>query len=318
MKTTHLGNTIVDVSALCFGTMHLGSKIGTEESFNLLDQYYQAGGTFLDTANIYCFWIPGCNGGESESVIGEWMRLRNNRTNLFIASKVGFAYQNVKAGLTANQIETECEKSLQRLKIETIDLLYSHIDDRNTPIEETLKAYEKLRKAGKIIHIGASNYMSWRLADSLALSQMNNLIQYCCIQQRYSYIRPNPGGRFAPQMVANDELINLCRDKNVTLLAYSPFLNGAYTRMDRDFPAQYVGPDTTKRIKVLENIARKMDVTINQLILAWMVNNNPSIIPVMAASTYSQMQENIASLKINLTKELIAKLNDANTGGTAW
>ena len=165
MKTVELGNTGEMVSRLCLGAMYFGTRQNQAESFALLDHYVDAGGNFVDTANIYAWWETGFNGGESETVIGTWLKERKNRDQIYIASKVGFGYQDVPVSLKAAIIEQECNKSLKRLGIETIDLYYSHNDDRNTPLEETLEAYYRLKKAGKIRHIGASNihYLNLRL-----------------------------------------------------------------------------------------------------------------------------------------------------------
>src|SRR5690606_22826887 len=125
-----------DVSALCLGVLNFGSRDDERTSYALLDQYIDAGGSFLDSANIYSHWVEGCKGGESDALLGRWMRERGNRGDLFIASKVGFEYPGVQRGLRAAQIEAECEKSLRRLGVETIDLYYAHVDDRATPLEE--------------------------------------------------------------------------------------------------------------------------------------------------------------------------------------
>ena len=144
MKKVELGNTGEFVSTLCLGAMYFGTRQDRAESFALLDQYVEAGGNFIDTANIYAWWIEGFEGGESETVLGDWVKARKNRDQLFIASKVGFGYQDVPVSLKADIIEQECNKSLKRLGIETIDLYYSHNDDRDTPLEETLEAYHRL------------------------------------------------------------------------------------------------------------------------------------------------------------------------------
>lgn len=318
VKTLPLGNTGVEVSAFCLGTMHFGTRESKDVSYQLLDQYIEAGGTFLDTANIYSFWIPGCVGGESETLLGDWMRARKNRSRLFAASKVGFAYPGTERGLRACQIETECEKSLKRLGIETIDLYYAHIDDRDVPMEETMEAFDRLVTAGKVRFIGASNFRAWRLEEASWVSQTRNWSEYCCIQQRYSYIRPVPGGRFDPQVAANEDLLDYCRSRGLTLLAYSPLLGGAYTRADRSFPEQYLGPDTDERLKVLQSVADEIGPTANQIVYAWMMQNKPPVIPLMAASTSEQMKENLAALDITLTSDQISQLNNACTGGTAW
>jgi len=318
MKTTLLGNTGIKVSALCLGTMHFGSRDTEETSYQLLDQYVEAGGTFLDTANIYSFWIPGSVGGESEVLLGKWMKKRRNRSQMFVATKVGFAYPGVEQGLRAHQIEAECEKSLKRLGIETIDLYYAHIDDRNTPMEETMEAFDRLVQAGKVRFIGASNFSAWRLEEARWVGQTHRWAEYCCIQQRYSYVRPNPGGRFDPQIAANEDLLDYCRTRGITLLAYSPLLGGAYTRADRSFPEQCLGPDTDGRLAVLKSVANEFGATANQVVYAWMMQSEPSVIPLLAASTAEQMQENLGALDIELSSEQMDRLNSACAGGTAW
>ena len=160
MKTVQLGNTGERVSQLCMGTMYFGTRQDEATSFALLDQYAEAGGTFLDSANIYAGWVPGFAGGESETVLGRWMAARGNRERMFVATKVGFPYADVEQGLTARLIETECEKSLRRLGVETIDLYYAHVDDRQTPLQETLEALHRLVQAGKVRYVGASNYVA--------------------------------------------------------------------------------------------------------------------------------------------------------------
>lgn len=193
MRTVPLGNTGVDVSALCLGAMYFGTRNDERTSFELLDQYVAAGGTFIDTANIYAHWVEGGQGGESESLLGRWMKARGNRADLFLASKVGFNMPGVERGLTAAQIEAECEKSLRRMGVETIDLYYAHVDDRVTPLDETLAAFDRLVRAGKVRFIGASNYLAWRLEQAHWVSKTHDWASFCCVQQRYTYLRPKPG-----------------------------------------------------------------------------------------------------------------------------
>ncbi|MGA9350580.1 MAG: aldo/keto reductase [Anaerolineae bacterium] len=311
MRTVPLGHSGVEVSAFCLGTMYFGSRTDKETSYQLLDQYVAAGGLFLDTANNYAWWVPGYVGGESETLLGEWMRERRNRS-LFIATKVGFNYLGVERGLRARQIETECEKSLKRLGVETIDLYYAHVDDRNTPLEETMAAFDRLVRAGKVRFIGASNFLAWRLEEARWVSQKNGWAEYGCIQQRYSYIRPKPGASFAPQIAANDDLLDYCRNRGITMLAYSPLLGGAYTRAGRSFPEQYLGPDTDARLAALNAVAEEVGATANQVVYAWMLQNNPPVIPLVAASTVEQMRENLGALEIELSADQMARLNDAS------
>jgi len=311
MRTVPLGNTGVEVSVFCLGTMYFGSSTDAATSYQLLDQYLEAGGSSLDTANIYARWVPGYVGGESETLLGRWIHEHNARSQLFVASKVGFEMPGVERGLRARQIEEECEKSLKRLGVDIIDLYYAHRDDRSTSMEETLEAFDKLLKAGKVRFIGASNFSSWRLEEARWMSQTQDWAEYCCIQQRYSYVRPKPGADFDPQVAANEDLLDYCKTRDITLLAYSPLLRGAYTRPDRLFPEQYVGPDTEVRVGVLKAIAEERRATANQIVLAWMIHRKPGVIPLVAASTTDQMRENLDALDITLSADDMARLNSA-------
>lgn len=311
MQTTPLGKTGVDVSLYCLGAMYFGSRNDRATSYRMLDRYVDAGGSFIDTANIYAWWVEGFHGGESETLLGEWFRARGNRSQLFIASKVGFQYGDVTRGLTAAQIEAECDKSLRRMGIDTIDLFYAHVDDRTTPMHETMEAFDRLVRAGKVRYIGASNFLAYRLERAHTLSKQNGWPDYVCLQQRHTYLRPKPGASFDPQLSLTDELVDYCRANQVTILAYSSLLSGAYTRVDRPVPDQYRGPDADARLAVLREIAAAHGVTPNQVILAWLVQQAPPILPVMAASTDEQMAENLAALDLKLTVEEMARLNTA-------
>lgn len=312
MKTVSLGKTGVEVSAFCLGTMFFGSRTNKKASYQILDRYVEEGGAFLDTANKYAGWAPGYVGGESETLLGEWMRERKNRDQAFIATKVGSDYPGVERGLRAQQIATECEKSLKRLGIDTIDLYYAHIDDRNTPMEETLEAFDRLVKAGKVRWIGASNFAAWRLEEARWVSQMQGRAEYCCVQQRYSYVRPKPGASFGRQIAANDDLFNYCRARGMRLLAYSPLLSGAYTRADRTFSEQYRGPDTEARMAALKAVSEQVGATANQVVLAWMAQSDPAVIPLLGASTVDQLQENLGAQDVELSAGQMARLNDAS------
>jgi aryl-alcohol dehydrogenase-like predicted oxidoreductase len=311
MKTRPLGRTGVEVSALCLGTMYFGSRNDRRSSFQLLDQYIEAGGTFLDTANIYAHWVPGCIGGESETLLGHWLKERHNRQQIFVATKVGFDLPGVERGLRAGQITAECDKSLKRLGLETIDLYYAHVDDRHTPLEETMAAFDRLVQAGKVRFIGASNFLAWRLEQANWVSKTNSWARYCCIQQRYSYLRLKPGASTDPQVVANDDLLDLCRSEDVTILAYSALLSGAYTRDDRALPEEYVGPDSDIRLLTLQAVAEECRATPNQVILAWMMQSEPSVLPLIAASNSAQLQENLAALELQLSAEQLERLSNA-------
>lgn len=311
MKKVKLGNTDKMVSTLCLGAMYFGSKQNKEESFTLLDQFTNAGGDFIDTANIYAHWVPNGLGGESETCIGQWMKARKNREHVFIATKVGFPYQDVPCSLKATIIEEECHKSLKRMGVETIDLYYAHNDDRYTPIEETLEAFHRLVQAGKVRYIGASNYLAWRLEEAWWKSHQSGWPAYQCVQQRHTYLRKKHGTTFAPQVAVNDDLQDYCRNREITLLAYSPLLKGAYTRDERQFDDKYLGTDTEKRIETLRAVATETNATLNQVVLAWMLGSDPRVLPLISASTKEQMEENLKALDIVLTDEQMERLDAA-------
>ncbi len=313
MQTIQLGSTDADVSVMCLGTMHFGTKEDEETSFRLLDQYVEAGGNFIDTANVYARWIRGYEGGESETLLGKWMRERGNRDSLFIASKVGFEMptRGVTRGTSAKQIVAECEKSLKRLGVETIDLYYAHHDDRDTPLEESLAAFDKLKKEGMVRYIGASNFRAWRLEQARWIANTKGWAEYCCIQQRYTYLRPRPGADFSPQVSTNDDLLDYCTNRAITLLAYSPLLAGGYTRTDRALPGQYTDPDADARLAELKAVSEETGATPNQVIFAWMMQSEPAIIPIFSASTTAQMHENLGALDLVLSTEQMARLDRA-------
>ena len=309
MRTVTLGTSGAQVSALCLGAMFFGTRNDEATSFALLDQYVAAGGSFIDTANIYAHWVEGFQGGESEALLGRWLKARGNRDSIFLASKVGFNYPAAPRSLAARHIIQEAEKSLTRLGVDTLDLFYAHVDDYRTPLEETLEAFDRLVQTGKVRTIGASNYLAWRLEKARWISRTNGWAEYCCVQQRYSYLRGRRAASFEPQVEANDDLVSYTRAEGVTLLAYSALLGGAYTRSDREFGEQYLGPDSDARLAALRAVADETGATANQVVLAWMLHQG--VLPLIAASTREQLQENLDALDVTLSDEQLARLNAA-------
>jgi aryl-alcohol dehydrogenase-like predicted oxidoreductase len=222
--------------------MFFGTRVDEERPMRLLDRHTAAGGAFLDTANNYAFWVPGGRGGESETLLGRWMRRRSNRDRVFVATKIGGAPGE---DLSRAAIRAAVEGSLRRLGTDHLDLYYAHIDHRPVALEKTLGAFGDLVTAGKVRHVGCSNHTAWRVERARRISDVRGLPRYCCIQQRHSYVRPRPGADLGTQLAADDELLDYCSaNPEVALLAYSPLLSGAYTVPERAIPAQYPGPDT--------------------------------------------------------------------------
>lgn len=311
MNKVKLGKSGIEASALVLGSDVYGSKIDRETTFRLLDFYYENGGNLIDTANFYASWLPGFQGGESERVIGEWVRERGNRDRVLISSKLGFDYPESAGGLSASEIERECERSLKRLGTDRLDIYYAHRDDFDTTLEETMAAFDRLVKTGKVRLLGASNLSVWRIAEANTVARINGLTPYSLIQQRYTYVRPRHGADFGPQIFLNEEVKQFARRHGIALVAYSVLLQGAYTRTDRRLPAQFAGPDSDERMAALKDVAAELRVSPNQVVIAWMRQSDPAILPIIAGSKVEQLRENIGALDIVLSEEQMQKLTSA-------
>lgn len=307
------------VSELCLGTMYFGTRVGQQRSEELLDYYYDSGGNFIDTANNYAFWIEGGTGDESENLIGQWLQ-NKQRDKLLIATKCGARPTSYHGdldtisleGLSYETIIKAVEKSLRRLKTDYIDLLYAHIDFIDTSIEERLIAFTKLKEQGKIRFAGISNTESWRLQHSQHLSELNNYIEYTCVQQKYSYLRPKRSADLWVQKLLNDELINFAEaNKNITLLAYSTLLSGIYSKPEEKLPQDYRTTDNSLRMALLKSLSEAKGCSLNQLVLSWIIHHKVRIIPIIAGSSLSQLKENLGATGVDLNQHEIMLLNKA-------
>lgn len=320
MKKLKLGKSGLEVSELCLGTDLIGSKIDRQTSFQLLDLFRESGGSFIDTGNFYASWLPGFAGGESETTIGLWMKERGARHDMAIASKAGFDYPGCKGGLSAAEIERECDKTLRRLGTDALDLYYAHRDDPQTPLEETLEAFDRLIRAGKVRAIGASNLKVWRIAEANMTATSHGWTPYSVVEQRHTYLRPRHGADFGPQVCINDDMKDYCRSRSVALIGYSVLIQGAYTRTDRQIPAQYAGQEASERLGALKGVAEETGATANQVVIAWMMQSGPPILPIVAGSRPEQLAENIGALRISLSEDQMARLDSAGNPGInqAW
>lgn len=312
MKTVPLGNSGVQVSAMCLGTMRFGTSTDEGTSFRILDAAMEAGVTFMDTANVYSAWVPGFKGGESETLLGKWMKERRNRDRIFLATKLGSRFQVSGRGLKPAQVRDELDASLKRLQVGHVDLLYSHFDDPSTPIADTMQTYAEVIRTGRVRFIGASNFAAWRLGEVRRVCEDPRVPGYVCVQQRYSYAQPVVGAKFGLQVAANDDLVDYCRQFGLTLIAYSPLLGGAYGgRVDRPFTVQYQSVRNDRRLAVLKAMAEKKRITASQLVLAWMMNTTPRVVPIIGASTIEQFRENLAASEIALSPADMESLDKA-------
>ncbi len=312
MRTVTIGHSDLKVCNMPLGAMYLGTRQTREESFALLDYYRDRGGDFIDTANIYAHWTGSqWRGGESETVLGEWLAARGNRDEVVIASKVGFGYSDVPTGLTRQLIADECDKSLKRLGIDTIDLYFAHVDDRDTPLEETMGAFADLVAAGKVRAIGASNYGSFRLAKANQVARDNGFPQFQALQQRHTYLRPKYNADFGGQVVLSAEMVDHCQSEGLAIIAYSVGLAGVYTgREDRPVPEQYDTEDGRRRLHSLHEVAEQTGAQPFQVVLAW-VMQTPNAMPLVAGSTIEQLSENLDAADLTLTDEQMRQLDEA-------
>jgi aryl-alcohol dehydrogenase-like predicted oxidoreductase len=319
------GRTELSVSAICLGTMYFGTTISEETSYALLDRYVAAGGNFLDTANCYAFWAEGANpvGGESEALLGRWLRSRGLAGVVRVASKVGagparpdepYDAHN-REGLSRRVVLEQARASRERLGVERIDLYYAHADDRSTPLEETLGAFGELVDEGTVGMVAASNYAAWRLALARDVADRNGLPRYAAIQQRHTYLEPRPIRTPYPdaiQLPVTDDLTDYAAaHPDLTVLAYSPLLNGAYTRADRPLHPYYDHPGSPSRLAVLNEVAKELGATVNQVVLAWLLGGERPILPVIGVSTIAQLDECLESVDLVLDPATRERLDNA-------
>jgi aryl-alcohol dehydrogenase-like predicted oxidoreductase len=307
------GRVSLEVSELCLGTMYFGYRTDEATAFAILDRFSEAGGTFLDTANCYGQWHG--DAFESERVIGRWLRSRGKAGQMVIATKVG-ARTLVPGdpdarhwqGLSAKTIAEDAETSLRNLGVDRLDLYYAHIDDRATPLDETVDAFAALAESGKAGLLGASNAATWRIerARNLAAGRP----AYSCVQQEGSYLLPEPG----PGQVSlvTEELRDYVAAEKLTLFAYSPLVGGGYARRDRPLRPIYDHPTNAARLAVLDETAAELGVTVNQVVLAWMLSvSDPPMIPIPGASSVAQLDEIIAATELTLDQTIVDRLNKA-------
>jgi aryl-alcohol dehydrogenase-like predicted oxidoreductase len=284
-------------------------------SFAILDAFVAAGGNFIDTANVYSTWAPGHVGGESESVLGKWFKRSGKRRQIVLATKVGMQMAPDRKGLSALSIEREVEESLRRLESDYIDVYFSHSDDTQTPLEETLRAYEKLITGGKVRLIGASNYTSARLREALELGQKEALPGYQVVQPHYNLcVRSDYESTLEP----------ICTRYGLGVVTYyslaSGFLTGKY-RTEADLIKSPRGRGGVKAqmnsrgfriLEALDAVAERLKATDAQVALAWLMARKSVTAPIASATTVAQVEELAGAMHLQLDQEAIESLNQAS------
>lgn len=307
-----LGDT---VSRYCLGTMYFGSKVGEADAYRLLDLYAGAGGNFLDSANKYASWLPGFRGGESETLLGRWLKGKP-RDRYVITSKVGFPYGEIPQSLAPKYIISECERSLKRLGTDYIDLYFAHSQDPATPIEESLKAFDVLLQSGKVRAIGASNFDAWRLAEAGCVARGQGWASFTALQQRYTYLQPVLGADLGTQKALSPEQIDYCRERGVLPMAYSPLMGGFYEHTSPILPLPYDSLQNNNRLALLRASAHAYGCTPSQLVLSWMASEG--IVPLVTASREEHLLENLREVDEALVREFSAQLESQDRFTTKY
>ncbi|AXG77060.1 aldo/keto reductase [Streptomyces paludis] len=316
MRQRSMGqDTGIPVSTVCLGAMPFGTTVDEETSFAILDRFVEAGGTTIDTANCYSFWVPGGSGGESEAVLGRWLKDRGGRDGLTLASKVGSGPgpDGQAEGLAPAVIQEQLEGTLRRLGTDHVDLYYAHREDRTTPDEETLAAFHRTVTDGKARSLGASNHPAWRLAETRSLAERRGWTPYAAVQQRYSYLRPRPGTTLPEggHVHATDDLLDYVGTHRLTFFAYTSLLWGAYNRPEESLPEYYAHPGTERRLRALAKVAAELGVTPVQVVLAWLTGGEPAVVPIVGVSSVAQLDECLVGAELELPAELRRILDEA-------
>jgi Predicted oxidoreductases (related to aryl-alcohol dehydrogenases) len=308
MLMRKLGRTELNVSAICLGGNVFGWTCDEPTSFAVLDAFVAGGGNFIDTADVYSAWVPGNQGGESETILGRWLATRKNRDQVIIATKVGSQMGNdpKKKGLSRQYIMQAVDASLQRLQTDYIDLYQAHWDDPDTPLEETLEAFNDLIKQGKVRYIGASNYNAARLTEALKVSLKKGIARYESLQPNYNLVH---------RQEYEEALAPLCKEQEIGVISYyslaSGFLSGKYrqgqalpqTPRAQGIKQQFMNDRGWAVIDELDKIARAHHVGMSQVALAWLIASGNVTAPIASATSIEQTRELLAATELRLTQD---------------
>lgn len=314
MEKRILGQSSLEVPPITFGCNVFGWTVDEATSFTLLDAWLDAGFNFLDTADVYSKWFPGNSGGESEAIIGKWMKARGNRDKIVLATKLGIEMAPGKKGLSKAYMQAAVEDSLRRLQTDYIDLYQSHRDDPDTAIEETLSSYADLIKQGKVREIGASNFSVERLAKSLEISTDKGLPRYESLQPQYSLVE---------RYELEGPLEDLCMDEKIGVIGYyslaSGFLTGKY-RTPADTAGRARGSGVEKYmndygfgvLEALDVVAKRYEAKPGQIAIAWLIARPSVTAPIVSATNLEQLAELVEAAEIELDPDSIAKIDEAS------
>ena len=313
MQKRRLGTTSLEIAPLVFGGNVFGWTADEPTSFAMLDRFFEAGLNAIDTADVYSRWVPGNSGGESETIIGNWMKDRGNRDSVVVVTKVGSDMGQGHKDLSAAWIEKAVEQSLRRLQTDVIDLYLSHWPDERTPYEETLRAYDALISKGKVRFIGVSNVDAGQLASALAVATEKKLPRYEVLQPEYNLY---------DRSAFEGPLRDLCIAENIGVITYyslaSGFLSGKY-RSEADLTKsprgggvrKYLDARGLRILAALDGVAAARGATPSEVALAWVMAQPGVTAPIASATSLGQVESLIKSVSLQLDREEIAALTQA-------
>ena len=290
LNRIHLPKTNLEVSPICLGGNVFGWSANKDESFAVLDAFVAGGGNFIDTADVYSEWVEGHVGGESENIIGEWMASRGNRSEIILATKV--AMLSTRSGLSRDNILAAVEDSLRRLQTDYIDLYYAHIDDLETPLEETLGAFDELIKAGKVRHIGASKYEGARIREAAAIAKRLGLTEYSVLQNQYNLVDREPYESDAAPALA-EEGYSCVPFYGIAL----GFLTGKYqpgvevASVRAEGAKRYFKDENWSTLAKVTELAGELGVSNAAIALAWLRAQPTVGVPIASARNVEQLSE---------------------------
>jgi aryl-alcohol dehydrogenase-like predicted oxidoreductase len=308
-----LGKTAIEVTPLCLGGNVFGWTLDEHDSLKVLDTYVGEDGNFIDTADVYSAWAPAHHGGESEAIIGNWIRDRHNRSHVVIASKVGMLNdKGRRSDLSRAHILQAIDASLHRLHTDYIDVYFAHADDQETPLEETLGTFADLVKAGKVRALGASNYTAPRMAEALRISEANGYPRYEVQQPLYNLVRRDE---------YEGELEKFCVEQDLGVVTYSSlasgFLTGKYrqgaelpkTQRAQGVHQRYWSEQNFALLDRLDQLALQYNATPAQVALAWLLTRPGITAPIASATSVEQTRELLGALNIKLDQPALNMLN---------
>ncbi|MET7844040.1 aldo/keto reductase [Streptomyces sp. NPDC005356] len=304
---------------IVLGTMDFGTRVDPERAFAILDAFVAGGGVWLDTANCYSFWAdPSGIGGASERVIGAWLRARPGaRDSVRIATKVrqnplvAHSWPESAEGLSALAVRAGTEESLGRMGVDHVDLLWAHAEDRCVPLEETVGVFGELVAKGVALRVGAANHAAWRVERARSLAREQRVEPWTALQLRHSLVQPRPLTPLAEaghRMLASEDL-DLARSEGLAVWSYSSLIWGSYERADKPLPQTYDHSGTTRVLAVLEEVARELSVTRNQVVLAWLMRLG--IDPIVGVSQVTQIEQALEARRVRLSDDHMARFAEA-------